>query len=65
MTHPDSSTSELSAAILEAPAWARVGISVRDPRLRSRAAETLVAAVLARLEQGEPIDDANQLALPI
>lgn len=54
----------LAATILDAPAWAQLGLAVRDPRMRERAAQAVAAFVIQRLEGEEPIDD-RQLALPI
>ena len=34
---------ELSAILLAAPGWARVGLTMPDPRMRERAADTLAA----------------------
>lgn len=53
---------QLSEIILAAPAWARIGLTVRDERLRERAADTLAAAIIERLER-DPVN-VNQLALP-
>jgi hypothetical protein len=57
---------EISAAILAAPAWARVGLTVRDPRLRERAAQELAETVLDRLEAGPALaPHPDQLALAL
>ena len=50
--------------ILAAPAWARIGLTVRDPRLRERAAETLARTILEELGDA-PTQDANQLSLAL
>jgi len=43
------SAPDLAAIILAAPAWARVGLTVRDRALRERAADCLAATILERL----------------
>lgn len=53
---------QLSDIILAAPAWARIGLTVRDERLRERAADTLAATIIERLGC-DPVD-MNQLTLP-
>lgn len=52
---------DVSAAILSAQGWARVGITMPDPEMRERAASELARAIL----YGSSQDDANQLKLPI
>jgi len=54
----------LSAIILAAPAWARVGLTMRDPNMRERAADTLAATIIERLDPGEQ-PDIRQMALPL
>lgn len=55
----------ISEAILSAPGWARVGITMPDERMRLRAADGLAAAILEQLQDaGEP-DGTDQLTLPI
>ena len=50
--------------ILNAPAWARVGLTVPNEGLRERAATELAGVILAELSpQDEP--DSNQLSLPL
>ncbi|MFC7537846.1 DUF6771 family protein [Sphingomonas sp. GCM10030256] len=55
----------LSTILLNAPAWARLGLTVRDSRLRERAADALAATIVQKL--GEPVHvvDRDQLALPL
>ncbi|MES1971532.1 MAG: DUF6771 family protein [Pseudomonadota bacterium] len=60
---PDIAPADIVPVILGAPAWARLGIAVRDPRLRARAAETLARSILDGLDGDVPADDANQLSL--
>jgi len=62
---PDLAPADLAPIILAAPAWARVGITVRDPRLRARAAETLARSILDELDVDAPVRDANQLSLAL
>jgi hypothetical protein len=61
---PDSFA--ISAAILASPAWARIALSQRDPRLRERAAQEVAETVLDRLESGiAPEAHPDQLALSL
>lgn len=55
---------ELSAILLAAPGWARVGLTMPDARLRERAADTLAATMIEKL-QGTPTPDINQLRLSL
>ena len=55
----------LATILLNAPAWARLGLTVRDPRLRERAADALAATIVARLDQPANEPDRNQLPLPL
>ena len=54
----------LADILLGAPAWARVGLTVRDSRLRERAADTLAATIIERIAEPEPADE-RQMALPM
>ena len=51
----------IAAAILATPLTTRLALTVRDPRLRERAAERVARAVLG---EGEP-PHPDQLHLPI
>jgi len=54
----------LSAILIEAPAWAQVGLTMPDRRLRERAADCLAATIIERL--ADPVSpDPDQMALPI
>lgn len=55
---------ELSAIILAAPGWARVGLTMPDEHMRERAADALAATIIEKLS-GESGPDRNQLALPL
>jgi len=55
---------ELSAILLAAPGWARVGLTMPDERMRERAADTLAATIIEKLERSSP-PDVNQLRLPL
>lgn len=55
---------ELSAILLTAPGWARVGLTMPDARLRERAADTLAATIIEELRR-EAVPDINQLRLPL
>jgi len=61
---PDLVPADMIPVILAAPAWARIGLTVRDPRLRERAAETLARTILEELGDA-PTHDANQLSLAL
>jgi hypothetical protein len=54
----------LTEAILMAPGWARVGITMPDPHLREQAADALAAVIVEKLAPS-PTVDRNQLALPL
>jgi len=55
----------LSSILQTAPAWARLGLTVRDASLRERAADALAATIIRRLEEPEPADPQNQMVLPL
>lgn len=55
---------ELPAILLSAPGWARVGLTMPDERMRERAADTLAATIIEKL-QGVSAPDVNQLRLPL
>lgn len=54
---------QLSEAILNAPAWARVGITMRDGRMREKAANELAQAIVDRLMDYPGISHPDQLRL--
>lgn len=56
--------SRLSALLLDTPAWARLGLAVRDPALRARAADAIAGDIAARIDAPPP-PDRDQLALPL
>ena len=56
---------QLAQTILQAPAWARVGLTAPSERLREDAAAELAQTVIAALEKPETIYDARQMALPL
>ncbi|HEV2568758.1 DUF6771 family protein [Sphingomonas sp.] len=55
----------LSTILVSAPAWARLGLTVSDARLRERAADALAAIIAHRLEEPDIRPDRSQLALPL
>lgn len=55
---------QLSTILLAAPGWARVGLTMPDVRMRERAADTLAATIIEKLE-GPVLPDVNQLRLPL
>lgn len=59
------SPESISAAIRTAPAFARLGLSMRDAAMRERAADALAAAIVEGLERSPPNDDKNQMTLPL
>lgn len=59
------SPATVSAAIRSAPAFARLGLSMRDANTRERAADTLAVAIVERLERPVPSTDPNQMPLPL
>jgi hypothetical protein len=56
-------TQQLQEAILTAPAWARVGITMPDERMRERAAAELAITIAERLTEPPALVDPNQLNL--
>lgn len=56
---------QLSDAILTAPGWARVGITMPDQHMRQRAADELAATIVERLTRADQQPDRDQLSLPI
>jgi hypothetical protein len=62
---PDSSILDISAALLQAPGWARVGLTARQAPLRERAAEALAREIAERLTQDPPADDGSQFSLAL
>lgn len=55
---------ELSAILLAAPGWARIGLTMPDERMRERAADALAATIIEKLA-GSSSPDVNQLNLPL
>ena len=55
----------ISAAIRTAPAFARLGLSMRDETMRERAADALAVAIVERLERSPLDHDGNQMTLPL
>jgi hypothetical protein len=54
---------QLQQAILTAPAWARIGITMRDLRMREKAAAELANTIVERLTDYPALPDPNQLRL--
>ena len=59
------SPATVSAAIRSAPAFARLGLSMRDANTRERAVDTLAVAIVERLEHPAPSTDPDQMPLPL
>ena len=55
----------LSLILQNAPTWARLGLTVRDPAMRERAADALAATIIDRLEEPLHLPNRDQLALPL
>ncbi|KTR82510.1 hypothetical protein NS277_13450 [Novosphingobium barchaimii] len=55
----------ISEAILAAPAWALIGVTMADERMRLRAADGLAHAIVEQLERDDDQEDVKQLSLPI
>ncbi|WP_159864143.1 DUF6771 family protein [Novosphingobium sp. 9U] len=62
---PALDTHTLSEAILAAPPWALIGVTMPDERMRLRAADGLAQAIVEQLEQEEDEGGPEQLVLPI
>lgn len=59
------SLESVSAAIRSAPAFARLGLSMRDANTRERAADALAIAIVEQLEHPHPDHDGSQMTLPL
>lgn len=55
----------LSSILQGAPAWIRFGLTVRDDRLRERAADAMAATIIQRLKEPAKTGDRDQLPLPL
>ncbi len=53
------------AAIRSAPAFTRLGLSMRDASYRARAVEALAVAIVEGLERPRPDHDGSQMTLPL
>ncbi|WP_262408397.1 DUF6771 family protein [Sphingomonas sp. JC676] len=62
---PEPPFDAISTAILAAPGWARVGITMPDSRMREQAAEALARAIVDGLRHIPDTMTEDQLALPI
>ena len=62
---PPMDRARLSSIILSAPAWARVGLTMRDTQMRESAADALAATIVERLAEPPALPDRDQLCLPI
>jgi len=51
----------ISDILVEAPLWARLGLAIRDDRLRARAADCIAARIVDRGDDNAA--DPDQLAL--
>ncbi len=57
--------SEIADAILEAPGWARVGITLPSDHIRQQSARELAQTIAERIGDMAKAPDPNQLALPL
>lgn len=63
-SHIDMEHDSLADMILTAPAWARIGLTMRDETMRERAARAMAQSILERM--GSPPEaDRDQLPLPL
>lgn len=62
MTQPDPLW--LAHSLLHAPAWARVGLTAPNERLREHAVE-VVQSIIVAIERRPTIPDIRQMALPL
>ncbi|QBM75962.1 hypothetical protein E2E30_09415 [Sphingomonas sp. AAP5] len=62
---PQPAPADLSSAILSAPGWARVGITMPDARMRERAADALAQSILEQVFEQDRTAHADQLRLPL
>jgi hypothetical protein len=58
----DLDTQDIANAIMDAPAFVRLGLAVRNERLRERSAIELARMIV---ERSEPAIDTAQLPLPL
>ena len=63
MMTPDSSS--LAQTILQAPGWARIGLTAPNERLRAKAAAELAETIIDALQGPQPVYDARQIPLPL
>jgi hypothetical protein len=63
MEHPDSQL--LQQTLLNAPGWARVGLTAPSERTRQAAAAELASEITRALEGAPGLPDARQIALPL
>lgn len=59
LTH---TTETIAHALLAAPAWALVGLTMQDDQMREAAAETLAMKIVETIE-APVVNDPNQLSL--
>jgi len=55
----------LSLILQTSPTWVRLGLTVRDPAIRERAADALAATIIDRMDEPVTVPDANQMPLPL
>ena len=59
-----AATSIIAAAIVDAPAWALIGLTMPDEQMRERGAEELARWIAERIDAA-PTPDWRQLGLPL
>lgn len=55
----------LEAAIMTAPAWAKVGLTMPSERMRQRATRELAASILEGIDRAPQYEDRDQLKLSL
>lgn len=58
-------TRRLSTILRDAPAWARIGLTMNDPGLRERAADALAATIVQRLSEEVTPATTDRHQLPL
>lgn len=65
MSYPAPAAAIISEALLTAPGWARVGLTMPNARLRGDAASELARVVIEHLEGHHDLVEDGQLAFPL
>lgn len=65
MNRLDPTVESITDAILHAPAWAIVGLTMQDDQIREAAAETLALKIVETIEAPVVVNDPAQLRLQL